>query len=139
LLSGKEKAETLCISIIMTPIEFFDAYNNGQRHFKDLDFENLEGFSNRDFSNIIFQNCFLYVDFSGSNLTNGQFINCNIKEIDLRNTNLTNAVIKNCLIESAMFYGATTTGFQFIENYYYGLTLEQQDFDTVLYKTGNDD
>lgn len=55
-------------------------------------------------------------------------------EIDLRNTNLTNALMKNCLVESAMFEGALTTGFKFIENYYYGATLGQKDFDEKLCK-----
>lgn len=117
----------------MTHFEFFEAYNNGQRYFKGLDFEYLDGFSNKDFSDIIFERCFLYVDFRGSNLTNAQFIECNIKEIDLRNTYLTNAFMKNCLVESAMFKGALTTNFKFVENYYHGLTLGQQDFDEKLY------
>ena len=73
----------------MTKEEFFESYKNGQRYFVDLDFENEEGFSNRDFSNIIFENCFLYIDFQNSNLTSAECINCNIKEIDLRNSNLT--------------------------------------------------
>lgn len=118
----------------MTHFEFFEAYNNGQRHFLNLDFEYLDGFTNKDFSNVIFESCLLYLDFRGTNLTNAQFISCNIKEIDLRNTNLTNAVMKNCLVESAMFKGALTTDFRFIENYYYGLTLGQQDFDEELFK-----
>lgn len=116
----------------MTTTEFFEAYANGQRHFNGLDFENVPGFSNHNFENIVFQNCFLYLDFRESNLSNAQFIGCNIKDIDLRKTNLTNAVIKNCLVESAMFKGAITTGFTFIENYYYGATIGQKEFETDL-------
>jgi len=123
----------------MTYIEFFEAYNNGQRHFLDLDFEYVEGFSNKDFSNIIFENCFLYVDFKNSNLTNAQFIGCNIKEIDLSETNLTNALIKNCLIESAGFKGAIVTNFKFIDNYGYGATVGQKWFDENLTSTGTNE
>lgn len=102
----------------MTHVDFFEAYKKGQRHFRDLDFEYLDGFSNNDFSDIIFEDCFLYLDFRRSNLTNAKFIGCNIKEIDLRQANLTNALITNCLVESVMFNGATVTGFKFIDNYY---------------------
>jgi hypothetical protein len=116
----------------LTHIEFFEAYKNGQRHFLDLDFEYLDGFSNKDFSDIVFEGCFLYLDFRNSNLTNAKFIGCNIKEIDLRQVNLTNALMTNCLVESAMFKGATVTGFKFIDNYYYGLALGQEEFDDKI-------
>ncbi|MBK8547770.1 MAG: pentapeptide repeat-containing protein [Saprospiraceae bacterium] len=36
---------------------------------------------------MIFENCFLYLDFHNSNLTNADFISCNIKEIDLLGAN----------------------------------------------------
>jgi len=116
----------------MTATEFFEAYNKGQREFINLDFEYLEGFANRDFSNIVFKDCFLYLDFRNCNFTNAQFIGCNIKEIDLRSSNLTNALMTKCLVECAMFRNAIVDGFRFIENYYYGLTLNQEDFDQNL-------
>jgi uncharacterized protein YjbI with pentapeptide repeats len=116
----------------MTTKEFFEAYKSGQRRFVDLEFEYEEGFANKDFSDIIFENCFLYLDFRSSNLTNAQFISCNIKEVDLRGTNLTNAFMTKCLVESAMFRGATVTNFRFIENSSYGRTLNQKDFDTFF-------
>jgi len=120
----------------MTKIEFYKAYEDGERYFTSLDFEYLDGFTNKDFSNIIFENCFLYLDFRGSDLTNAQFLNCNIKEIDLRNTNLTGALIKNCLTESAMFKDAIVRDFKFIDNYYYGLTIGQKEFDEMLRNQG---
>jgi len=116
----------------MTHVEFFEAYRSGQRHFSGLDFEYLNGFSNKDFSDIVFDSCFLYIDFKNSNLTNSKFISCNIKEIDLRNANLTNAFMTNCLVESAMFKGAVVQGFKFIDNYYFGLTIGQKEFDKLI-------
>lgn len=116
----------------MTSSEFFTAYNNGQRHFSGLDFEYEEGFSGQDFSDSIFEDCFLYVDFRESDLTNTQFIACNLKEADFRGANLTNAIMSKCLVESTMFKGATTTNFTFTENYYFGHTLSQKDFDERL-------
>jgi len=119
----------------LTHIEFFEAYHNGRRHFLDLDFEDIDGFSNQDFSDIIFEGCFLHLDFRNSNLTNAKFIECNTKEIDLRHTNLTNALMTNCLVECAMFKGAIVKDFKFIDNYYYGLTLGQKEFEERLINT----
>lgn len=116
----------------MNSKDFFEAYKRGQRRFLDLDFEYLEGFSNNDFTDIIFENCFLNLNFQNSNLTNAQFLNCNIKDIDLRRANLTNALVKNCSVECAMFKGANVSNFKFIDNYYYGITLGQKDFDDKL-------
>lgn len=116
----------------LTHIEFFEAYKNGQRHFLDLDFEYLDGFLNKDFSDVVFENCFLNVDFRNSNLTNAKFIGCHTKEIDLRNANLTNALMTNCLVECALFKGATVEGFKFLDNYYYGLTLGQEEFNDKI-------
>jgi hypothetical protein len=113
-------------------IDFFEAYKNGQRRFLDLDFKYFDGFSNKDFSDIIFENCFLYVDFRNSNLTNAKFIGCNIKEIDLRQANLTNALMTHCLVESSLFKGATVKDFKFLDNYYYGLTIGQEEFDKKI-------
>jgi len=113
----------------LTPAEFFEAYQNGQRYFLDLDFEYADGFADIDLPDIIFEDCFLYIDLRKTNLTNARFIGCNLKEIDLRHANLTNALMTNCLVESALFKGAITEGFRFFENYYYGMTIGQEEFD----------
>jgi len=120
----------------MTVDDFFKAYKDGQRFFRDLDFENANGFSDNNFSDAIFEDCFLYLDFRNSNLTNAQFIGCNIKEIDLRKANLTNALMKNCLVESAMFKDAIVNNFKFIDNYFYGLTVGQSEFDETFINQG---
>lgn len=120
----------------MTVAQFFAAIDAGQRHFTALDFEYEEGFSGKDFSGVIFERCYLYVDMRNCNLYEAQFIHCNIKEIDLRGANLTSAFMTHCLVESAMFKGASTAGFRFIENYYYGLVLNQADFDEKLIHSG---
>ncbi|MCZ8216379.1 MAG: pentapeptide repeat-containing protein, partial [Cyclobacteriaceae bacterium] len=82
----------------MTVKDFFDAFKEGQRHFIGLEFEYEDGFSNRDFSNVTFEGCFLYLDFRNSNLSNSKFIRCNIKDIDLRGTDLTNSFMTKCLV-----------------------------------------
>ncbi|WP_175404117.1 pentapeptide repeat-containing protein [Mucilaginibacter sp. PPCGB 2223] len=67
------------------------------------------------------------MDCSNTDFTGATFADCNLKEIDLRNANLTNATMTRCLVESALFTGADITNFRFIQNYYYGLTLNQDD------------
>ena len=113
----------------MTHLEFFEAFEKGQRKFDNLDLEDLEGFSDKDFSGVEFENCFLNLDFRNSNLSNSKFIGCNVKCADFRQTDLTNALMENCSVESAMFKGAKTDGFQFIENYFCGNASEQEDFE----------
>lgn len=63
----------------MTAAAFLKAISNGQRRFIGLDFEYPEGFQNKNFSGCIFERCFLYVDFEGSNFSNAQFLACNLK------------------------------------------------------------
>jgi len=118
----------------MTNIEFFEAYRNGQRHFKGTEFGEGEDLSATDLSNIFFENCFLFVDLRGCNLSNARFLSCNAKEIDLRNSNFTNAFMTNCLVESALFEGAAVEGFKFVDNYYHGLTIGQKEFENSVYK-----
>lgn len=113
----------------MTVQEFLESYGGGQRAFSNLDFEYQERFSNTCFVDIVFENCFLYLDFRNSDLTNAQFIGCNLKEIDLWGAYLTNAKMTKCLVESALFKGAIVENFSFDENYYYSLTIRHGDFE----------
>jgi len=78
----------------------------------------------------------MFLDFNGANLTNTQFISCNIKTADFRNANLTNAVIRNCCVECTMFKGAKTDHLVFEENYCYGLVLGQDDFEKHFKEAG---
>jgi uncharacterized protein YjbI with pentapeptide repeats len=121
----------------MTVSDFLQSYKDGNRYFSKLDFECEDGFANQDFTGIVFENYFLWVDFRNSNLTNAQFIQCNIKEIDLEGANLTNATMTKCLIESAGFANAIVDGFKFFENHSFGATLEQEDFEKLLRQQEN--
>lgn len=113
--------------------DFFDAFQLGIRHFKDIDFNESGNFSQEDLSNIIFENCFLHsADFRGSNLSNSQFLNCNIKCNDFRKANLSNALIKNCSVECSMFKGAIVVNFKFEENWCYGAVVGQASFDEIF-------
>ncbi len=101
-------------------------YQNGQRHFTDLDLQgSLKG---QDLSGAIFEKCFLLVDFSHCNLSNAQFLNGNVKYSDFRYANLTNSIFRRVAVEGTQFQGAQTEGLVFDENYCYSATLYQEDF-----------
>lgn len=112
--------------------ELIAAYKNGQRHFKNWNFEedaSLKGYSLPD---IHFEECFMFIDLRNVDLTQSQFVKCNLKTSDFREANLKGALIKNCSVESIMFRGANLEDFQFENNYYFRLTLKQTDFPELL-------
>ncbi|NOQ73546.1 MAG: hypothetical protein GQ574_16185 [Crocinitomix sp.] len=112
--------------------EFLTAYKNGQRQFENWDFDEDESVAEKDLRGVIFMNCFLFLDFRGTNLTNSKFIQCNIKTADFREADLTNALIRNCSVESIMFKDAIVENFRFEENYCYGVTTKAGDFDELF-------
>lgn len=40
--------------------------------------------------------------------------------------------MSKCLVGNAMFQGAIVKNFSFIENYYYSVTIGQNEFETLL-------
>lgn len=112
--------------------ELIAAYKQGQRHFKYWDFGEDESVQGMDLSEAIFEHCFMFLDFSGANLTNAQFIECNIKTADFSGANLTNAVIRGCCVESTIYKDAIVTNLTFENNGYFGINLGQEDFKELL-------
>lgn len=112
--------------------EFLEAYAKGQRHFKGWDFAEDDSISGQNLSGVIFEGGFLFLNFREANLTDAQFIGCNMKTADFSGANLTNATIKNCLVECTIFKDAITNNLTFQENYYYGITLQQSDFSKLI-------
>ena len=115
--------------------EFLSAYSEGKRHFMNWNFDEELSVRRMDLTGVYFENCFLFLDFRETKLTNSKFIRCNIKTADFRFSNLTNAMIKNCSVESTMFEGAKTDTLIFEENYCYGNTVNQNDFEKIFYST----
>lgn len=111
------------------------AYAEGKREFENWDFEEDGSAEGLDLSGIEFKHCFLFLDFKNANLANAKFISCNLKTADFSGANLENALIKNCLVESTRFEGAKLDNFQFEENYYFGATVGQKDFEAFFRDT----
>jgi len=108
------------------------AYAQGRREFENWDFEEDGSAQGLDLNGIEFRNCFLFLDFKNANLANAKFISCNLKTADFSGANLENARINNCLVESTLFEGAKLNNFQFEENYYFGVTVGQKDFEAFF-------
>lgn len=118
-----------------TATEIIEAYKNGQRYFYDLDLDN-ENFDGQNLEEIIFEKCFLYSSFRGANLKGSKFINGNVKTCDFREADLTNSHFENVAIESALFAKAKVDGIYFDNNWCYGQSVSQADFDNDIKNYG---
>lgn len=112
--------------------EFITAYENGQRLFSGLEFENGESFSGLDMSGIIFEECWFTVNFSRANLTGIKFLRCNLKTSDFSYANLTNARIIGCALEGVIFTGATIKGILVDHNSAFNLTVDLNNFSELF-------
>ena len=111
------------------------AYAEGKREFENWDFEEDGSAQGLDLRGIEFKHCFMFLDFKYANLAHAKFISCNLKTADFSGANLENARIKNCLVESTLFEGAKLDNFKFEENYYFGATVGQKDFEAFFRDT----
>ena len=108
-------------------------YNQGQRIFQEINVLEDESLEAANLSEAVFEKSFLSsINFQKSILRAVVFRECNLKCSDFRFADLENATIHNCLLEATSFKGSNTNGLIFSENYYYGLTLHQEDFDRNL-------
>jgi uncharacterized protein YjbI with pentapeptide repeats len=121
------------MSVIQTIEQFLEAYKNGQRTFTDLEFEHGESFHAQDLSNITFNHCWFYADFTQANLTNTKFLDCNIKCSNFREANLTTATITGCPVDGTAFKNAIIKDFIFENNYCQGSVVGQKDFLEIFY------
>lgn len=112
--------------------ELVNAYRKGQRTFDGWDFEPETSAQGLALNQIQFVNCILFLDFRNANLRGAKFIQCNLKTADFRGANLDDALIRNCSVESVMFKGASVRNFRFEENYCFGATTSEGDFEAVF-------
>jgi uncharacterized protein YjbI with pentapeptide repeats len=113
--------------------ELLRAYSQGQRHFENIEVEDGQSFAGHVLSQATFSKCLLSnIDFSGADLGNAFFKDCNLKCSQFDNAVLANCTIENCAVEASTFKNASMNGFAFRQNYYYGLTIGQNDFHEVL-------
>jgi uncharacterized protein YjbI with pentapeptide repeats len=123
------------MSEITTKEQLLKAYENGQRYFEDVELDTSEDLSDVVLSGAVFKFCWLNVNFVRADLSDCQFVDCNLKTADFRYSNLTNASITGCTVESTSFSDSLVRGFVFSGNSVYGQDAGQEDFDTFHHFT----
>ncbi len=103
-----------------TKKEILEHYQNGQRFYRNEDFDNGESYVNSNFQDAMFENCYFGVDFSNTNFRNARFSDCNLKSTNFSNCNLTKTEILNCLVEAVNFGASDTSSLTFENNTCYG-------------------
>ncbi|WP_223552337.1 pentapeptide repeat-containing protein [Aestuariivivens sp. NBU2969] len=103
-----------------TKKEILEHYQNGQRFYRNVDFDNGESYADSNFQDAMFENCYFGVDFSNSNFRNARFSDCNLKSTDFHNCDLTKTEIVNCLVEAINFGNSDTSDLIFDNNTSYG-------------------
>jgi uncharacterized protein YjbI with pentapeptide repeats len=106
----------------MSEKQLLDKLQNGNLYFYRIEV-NDGSLLNMDLKNVIFDECILSIDFTGSNLTNANFTNSNLKTCSFSGTNLTNAIMVGNLLDATEFKGAIIRGITFKNNTYHSATL----------------
>ncbi len=103
-----------------TKKEILEHYQNGQRFYRNVDFDNGESYTNSNFQDAMFENCYFGVDFSNSNFRNTRFSECNLKSTDFQNCDLTKTEFINCLVDYIEFGKSDTSSLIFENNTTFG-------------------
>jgi len=113
-----------------------EKYKSGHRYFLNLEIDKGEKLNGQLLADTTFENCCFSVDFSGTDLTNSKFANCNLKCCDFSNCNLTHTIFENCFLESADFKNAKIDGTTLTNCHCYGqiVTLDKTTGDLETYK-----
>ena len=115
----------------MTVDELIAKIDEGVKYFYRIDF--CEGeVENRNFDNVVFEECIMSVDFSESTFQNTRFTNSNIKCCIFSKSDLSNMVIENCSVESVVFEKSAMDGVVFNNNHCYGKILNQDDLSQFI-------
>jgi uncharacterized protein YjbI with pentapeptide repeats len=102
----------------LTEIEFLTEIERGNRYFYQVEIEYAK-ILNANLKNIVFEECIMCVDFTGTNLSGAKFINCNLKTCSFRNTNLNNVEMDGNLLDSTDFKDAYILDISFENNTYH--------------------
>jgi uncharacterized protein YjbI with pentapeptide repeats len=114
--------------------QLLEAYRNAQRYFENVELDLKEDLNDVVLSGAVFKLCCFNVSFLRADLSDCQFIDCDLKTADFRHSNLTNASIVGCTVESTCFRNAILTGFVFNHNSAYSQDTSQTDFDDFIYR-----
>jgi hypothetical protein len=102
----------------MTASDLIDLIKSGKTEFFQIDVEGT--LINVNLSCLYFEECFFVVDFSGSNLSNTVFFQCNLKTCDFSYCNLDYSEFRDNCLDSTEFKFTQYTNLSFEGNSAYG-------------------
>lgn len=109
----------MIINTELTLNEFKELLRSGRNRFSYVEVIESGEVHNYNLDGIVFEECILMIDFSGSTFRNAKIINSNIKTSIFRNSNLSNSEFINNSIEGCVFSNANISGIKFINNTQY--------------------
>jgi hypothetical protein len=116
----------------MNKQEFSKLLKSEQTEFNNID---LEGdFINENLSNLIFENCFIVADFTGTNLKNTVFTNCNLKTCIFNYSNLEGSLFNSNSLDGTEFKFTQCNQITFTDNSSYGCNFSKTVLEQIIFE-----
>ncbi|MEK4434596.1 pentapeptide repeat-containing protein [Paenibacillus sp. FSL K6-2862] len=124
----------MIIETEMTIKTLKDLVSSGEKHFKRVEITEYGKIRNFNFSEVIFEECMLSLDFTGSSFRSAKFINSNIKNSIFSETDLSNSEFFNNSIDACVFRNANIEGIIFLKNTQYSSENTIEDLKEMVKK-----
>lgn len=102
---------------------------SGQKIFTGIDLEGL--YVNLDLSNLLFEDCYIVADFTGSNLSKTAFKNCNLKTCIFCYSNINQAVFDSNSLEATDFRYVQYNELTLLRNTCYDSFFNKEDLENA--------
>ena len=109
----------MIIETEMTIKTLKDLVRSGTKHFKKVEVTEYGDIHFFNFDEVIFEECILSLDFTGSSFRHAKFMNSNIKASIFNETDLSHSEFINNSIDSCLFKNAQIDGIVFLKNTQY--------------------
>ncbi|MGO4530384.1 pentapeptide repeat-containing protein [Paenibacillus sp. 2TAF8] len=93
-----------------------DFVRSGRKHFKKVEVTEFGSIHYFNFDEVIFEECILSLDFTGSSFRHAKFVHSNIKASKFGEADLSNSEFINNAIDGCMFKNAHIDGIVFLRN-----------------------
>ncbi|WP_434752319.1 pentapeptide repeat-containing protein [Paenibacillus amylolyticus] len=109
----------MIIETEMTIETLKDLVGAGTKHFKKVEVTEYGGIHYFNFDEVIFEECILSLDFTGSSFRHAKFIHSNIKASMFDEANLSHSEFIDNSIDACTFKNAQIDGIVFLKNTQY--------------------
>ncbi|MEW4429738.1 pentapeptide repeat-containing protein [Paenibacillus pabuli] len=124
----------MIIETEMTIKTLKELITSGEKHFKRVEITEYGKIRNFNFSGVIFEECMLSLDFTGSSFRSAKFINSNIKNSIFSETDLSNSEFFNNSIDACVFRNANIEEIIFLKNTQYSSENTIEDLKEMVKK-----